>query len=379
MNVVPVLRNKKNGADLPSKKPSWHKWAIGAVAAAVVIFAVVGFTKGSAEERKYEGQVLNIYNAGEYIEDSIVPMFEEEYVVRVNYSMFSSNEELYTKLMSGTSYDLLVPSDYMIQRLMIENMLQPIDKEIVTDLDLLADGTRNLEWDPDNTYAVPYFWGNVGICYDTTIVDPEDVESEGFAVFKNPKYAGQVFMYDSERDAFMIAFKDLGYSMNTSNPDEINAAYEWLIDMDEKVNPAYVTDEIIDGLINGEKALGLVYSGDAAYILSENEDMAYYCPDYGTNLWVDAMVIPSNAQNPELANVFINFMLQYETAYLNSDFVGYASNNQEVLDVLSGEGGTYEGNDAYVPRNDNPNDEVFINNDFQRKMISDLWVKVKLH
>ncbi|MBQ1505540.1 MAG: extracellular solute-binding protein [Erysipelotrichales bacterium] len=379
MNVVPVLRNKKNGADLPSKKPSWHKWAIGAVAAAVVIFAVVGFTKGSAEERKYEGQVLNIYNAGEYIEDSIVPMFEEEYGVRVNYSMFSSNEELYTKLMSGTSYDLLVPSDYMIQRLMIENMLQPIDKEIVTDLDLLADGTRNLEWDPDNTYAVPYFWGNVGICYDTTIVDPEDVESEGFAVFKNPKYAGQVFMYDSERDAFMIAFKDLGYSMNTSNPDEINAAYEWLIDMDEKVNPAYVTDEIIDGLINGEKALGLVYSGDAAYILSENEDMAYYCPDYGTNLWVDAMVIPSNAQNPELANVFINFMLQYETAYLNSDFVGYASNNQEVLDVLSGEGGTYEGNDAYVPRNDNPNDEVFINNDFQRKMISDLWVKVKLH
>ena len=379
MNVVPVLRNKKNGADLPSKKPSWHKWAIGAVAAAVVIFAVVGFTKGSAEERKYEGQVLNIYNAGEYIEDSIVPMFEEEYGVRVNYSMFSSNEELYTKLMSGTSYDLLVPSDYMIQRLMIENMLQPIDKEIVTDLDLLADGTRNLEWDPDNTYAVPYFWGNVGICYDTTIVDPEDVESEGFAVFKNPKYAGQVFMYDSERDAFMIAFKDLGYSMNTSDPDEINAAYEWLIDMDEKVNPAYVTDEIIDGLINGEKALGLVYSGDAAYILSENEDMAYYCPDYGTNLWVDAMVIPSNAQNPELANVFINFMLQYETAYLNSDFVGYASNNQEVLDVLSGEGGTYEGNDAYVPRNDNPNDEVFINNDFQRKMISDLWVKVKLH
>ena len=379
MNVVPVLRNKKNGADLPSKKPSWHKWAIGAVAAAVVIFAVVGFTKGSAEERKYEGQVLNIYNAGEYIEDSIVPMFEEEYGVRVNYSMFSSNEELYTKLMSGTSYDLLVPSDYMIQRLMIENMLQPIDKEIVTDLDLLADGTRNLEWDPDNTYAVPYFWGNVGICYDTTIVDPEDVESEGFAVFKNPKYAGQVFMYDSERDAFMIAFKDLGYSMNTSNPDEINAAYDWLIDMDEKVNPAYVTDEIIDGLINGEKALGLVYSGDAAYILSENEDMAYYCPDYGTNLWVDAMVIPSNAQNPELANVFINFMLQYETAYLNSDFVGYASNNQEVLDVLSGEGGTYEGNDAYVPRNDNPNDEVFINNDFQRKMISDLWVKVKLH
>ncbi|MBQ1386562.1 MAG: extracellular solute-binding protein [Erysipelotrichales bacterium] len=380
LNVVPMLRKKDDSLELKAKKPSsWKKWTAAGVTAAIVLAVVLGVSRGNAEERKYEGQTLNVYNAGEYIEEELISQFEEEYGVKINYSMFSSNEELYTKLMSGTLYDVLVPSDYMIQRLMIENYLQPIDKSIVTDLDLLAEGTKNLEWDPDNTYAVPYFWGNVGICYDPNIVDPEDVENEGFAVFKNPKYAGQIFMYDSERDAFMIAFKDLGYSMNTSDPEEIQAAYEWLIEMDDAVNPAYVTDEIIDGLINGEKAMGLVYSGDAAYILSENEEMAYFCPEYGTNLWVDAMVIPATAQNPELANVFINFMLQYDAAYANSDFVGYASNNQEVLEVLSGEGGTYEGNDAYVPRNDNPNDEVFINNDFQRKMISDLWVKVKLH
>ena len=380
LNVVPMLRKKDDSLELKAKKPSsWKKWTAAGVTAAIVLAVVLGVSRGNAEERKYEGQTLNVYNAGEYIEEELISQFEEEYGVKVNYSMFSSNEELYTKLMSGTLYDVLVPSDYMIQRLMIENYLQPIDKSIVTDLDLLAEGTKNLEWDPDNTYAVPYFWGNVGICYDPNIIDPEDVENEGFAVFKNPKYAGQIFMYDSERDAFMIAFKDLGYSMNTSDPEEIQAAYEWLIEMDDAVNPAYVTDEIIDGLINGEKAMGLVYSGDAAYILSENEEMAYFCPEYGTNLWVDAMVIPATAQNPELANVFINFMLQYDAAYANSDFVGYASNNQEVLEVLSGEGGTYEGNDAYVPRNDNPNDEVFINNDFQRKMISDLWVKVKLH
>lgn len=380
LNVVPMLRKKDDSLELKAKKPSsWKKWTAAGVTAAIVLAVVLGVSRGNAEERKYEGQTLNVYNAGEYIEEELISQFEEEYGVKVNYSMFSSNEELYTKLMSGTLYDVLVPSDYMIQRLMIENYLQPIDKSIVTDLDLLAEGTKNLEWDPDNTYAVPYFWGNVGICYDPNIVDPEDVENEGFAVFKNPKYAGQIFMYDSERDAFMIAFKDLGYSMNTSDPEEIQAAYEWLIEMDDAVNPAYVTDEIIDGLINGEKAMGLVYSGDAAYILSENEEMAYFCPEYGTNLWVDAMVIPATAQNPELANVFINFMLQYDAAYANSDFVGYASNNQEVLEVLSGEGGTYEGNDAYVPRDDNPNDEVFINNDFQRKMISDLWVKVKLH
>ncbi|MBQ4374573.1 MAG: extracellular solute-binding protein, partial [Erysipelotrichales bacterium] len=217
LNVVPMLRKKDDSLELKAKKPSsWKKWTAAGVTAAIVLAVVLGVSRGNAEERKYEGQTLNVYNAGEYIEEELISQFEEEYGVKINYSMFSSNEELYTKLMSGTLYDVLVPSDYMIQRLMIENYLQPIDKSIVTDLDLLAEGTKNLEWDPDNTYAVPYFWGNVGICYDPNIVDPEDVESEGFAVFKNPKYAGQIFMYDSERDAFMIAFKDLGYSMNTS-------------------------------------------------------------------------------------------------------------------------------------------------------------------
>lgn len=327
---------------------------------------------------EFGSDTLNVYNWGEYIGTDVIKNFENEYNVKVNYSLFSSNEEMYTKLMSGSSYDILVPSDYMIERLISENMLQKLDKTVITNLDNLADGVKNLDWDPNNDYAVPYFWGTVGIVYDSTQVSEADIKSEQFAIFKDTKYKGHIDMYDSERDAFMIAFKDLGYSMNTSNEDEIQAAYEWLKDMNKKVDPSYVTDEAIDEMVNGEKWLALMYSGDAAYILSQNEDMRYYAPDYGTNRWVDAMVIPANAENPKLANVFINYILTYEASLDNSETVGYASSNQQVLDDLTAEGGTYYGNGAYLPRTGNDKDETFHNNDVLRKELSDLWVKVKL-
>jgi len=186
-------------------------------------------------------------------------------------------------------------------------------------------------------------------------------------------------MYDSERDAFMIAFKALGYSANTENADEIQAAYDWLREMDKAIRPAYVTDEVIDAMINGEKWLALVYSGDAAYIISENEDMAYSTPKEGTNVAVDAMVIPANAGNPELANKFIAYVLQYDNALMISEEVGYASPNAEVLAELSGPGGTYEGNSAYLPRAGYEKDEIFHDNETLKKQLSELWIKVKLH
>ena len=275
--------------------------------------------------------VLNVYNWGEYIDKQVITDFEKAYGVRVNYSLFSSNEEMYTKLMSGASYDVLVPSDYMIERLIRENMLQPIDKDVVDNLDNLCEGVRNLSYDPDNTYSVPYLWQTVGIVYDTTKIDPEKMEEAGWSIFLDPEYAGHTYMYDSERDAFMIAFKALGYSMNTENTDEIQAAYDWLRGMDKAVHPSYVTDEVIDSVANGEKWMALVYSGDAAYILSENEDMGYCAPKEGTNVAVDAMVIPANASNPEMANAFIKFILEYENSVRISDEVGYASANAEAL------------------------------------------------
>ncbi len=323
--------------------------------------------------------VLNVYNWGEYIDKQVITNFEKAYDVRVNYSLFSSNEEMYTKLMSGASYDVLVPSDYMIERLLKENMLQPIDKSVVDNLDNLCEGVRNLAYDPDNTYSVPYLWQTVGIVYDTSKIDPEKMEEAGWSIFHDPEYEGHTYMYDSERDAFMVAFKALGYSCNTENQDEIQAAYEWLREMDKAVHPSYVTDEVIDSMANGEKWMALVYSGDAAYILSENEDMGYCTPKQGTNIAVDAMVIPANASNPEMANAFIKYILEYENSLMISSEVGYASANAEALAELSGPGGDYEGNAAYIPRAGYEKDEMFHDNETLKKMLSELWIKVKLH
>ena len=155
---------------------------------------------------------------------------------------------MYTKLLSGASYDVLVPSDYMVERLIKEKLIQPIDKSIVTNLDVLTDGAKNLDCDPDNTYMVPYLWQTVGILYDTTKIDPAEVEEKGFSIYHDPKYAGHAYMYDSERDSFMMAFKALGYSANTENEDEIQEAFEWLREADKAVQPAYVTDEVIDAM-----------------------------------------------------------------------------------------------------------------------------------
>ena len=175
----------------------------------------------------------------------------------------------------------------------------------------------------------------------------------------------------------MVAFKALGYSMNTQNEDEIQAAYEWLLEQRKTMAPAYVADEVIDGMINGNKDMAVVYSGDAATILAENEDMRFFMPAEGTNLWSDAMVIPSNAENPKLAHEFINYILTYDASLDNSETVGYASSNQEVLDELSGEGGYFEGNEAYLPRDGYDKDEVFEDNQVLKERLTQLWIKVK--
>lgn len=347
---------------------------------AVSLFLVACGTKTSdstTPEKENVCSVLNVYNVGEYIGENVIENFEKEFNVRINYSLFASNEEMYTKLLGGTSYDLLIPSDYMIERLIKENFLQPINKDVISHFGNLYEGTLKKEYDPENTYSIPYFWGNVGIVYDKTIVDTADVEAQGWDVLKNPKYAGKLYMYDSERDSFMVALKALGFSMNTTNQEELTAAYEWLVDLHNTMDPAYVTDEAIDGLVYGEKAMGVMYSGDAAYITSENENMAYFVPEQGTNLWVDAMVIPANAACPELANEFINFILRDDISRDNTKTVGYASSNKNILKEMTEEGGTYAENSAYLPRTNFEKDEVFFDNENNRKIISELWVKVK--
>ena len=298
--------------------------------------------------------VLNVYNWGEYIGEEVISNFESLYNAKVNYDMFDSNESMYTKLLGGSSYDVLVPSDYMIERLIKEDLLQKLDKDAITNIDALDPMVVEMQkvYDPNLEYSVPYFRGSVGIVYNTEHVDPAEVEAKGWEILKDPKYKGRVFMYDSQRDSFMVAFKALGYSMNTENEDEIAEAAKWLKELHDTVDPAYVTDEVIDAMIYPDavnyKDLAVVYSGDAAYIMYENENMAYYEPEQGTNIWSDGMVIPKNASCPGLANAFINYILTYDASYDNSITVGYTSSNKQVKDDLAS--GEYDGISAYTPR-----------------------------
>ena len=324
--------------------------------------------------------VLNVYNWGEYMDMQVIRDFEKEYNVRVNYDYFDSNESMYTKLITGASYDVAFPSDYMVERLIRENQLQPLDRSVVTNLAGLADGVKNLSYDPENIYSAPYMWQTVGIIYDTTKIDPEEMEEQGWLAYQNPEYAGHAFAYDSERDGLMMGLKALGYSANTTSVDELNAAYNWLREMDKTIRPSYVTDEVIDGMIDGQKWMAVVYSGDAANIMLENEDMSYCTPKQGTNIAVDNMVIPATASNPEMANVFINYILDYENSKRISETIGYASSNAQVLEDLTGPDGVYEGNIAYIPRSGYELDEVYydIPEDL-RSTYSTMWIKVKLH
>ena len=376
INVVPLIAAKREKRETPGRR---YFLPVAAAATVLVLIVVSVFQFGNGKaSRPFEGQTLHLYNWGEYTGENIIRNFEEETGATVVMENFDSNEQMYIKVVNGESYDILVPSDYMIQRLIQEELLQKLDHSKLDCMELLTDDVKGLPYDPKNEYSVPYFWGTAGIVYDKTKVDIKDLEEQGYNIFLNEKYKGDIYLYDSERDSFMMALKALGYSMNTENEQEINEAYEWLVKCVQTMMPEIVTDEIIDNMAQGRKALGLIYSGDATYVISENENMGYYLPETGTNLWSDAMVIPKNAKNPELAHAFINYAASYEGAYDNSSYVGYTSANQEVMDTLSGEGGDYEGINSYIPRSGNKLDEVFVYNEKTKQIISNLWSRVKI-
>lgn len=326
---------------------------------------------------KYGSDTLKLYNWGEYMGEDLIYNFQKEFGVKVIVEYFDSNEMMYTKLQAGDSYDVIVPSDYMIERLIANDYIMELDKSLIPNIDNLHEGVRNLAFDPEEKYSVPYFWGNVGIVYNKNNVSIEDLEKEGYNILKDQKYKGKIYMYDSERDSFMVALKALGYSMNTENEQEIQEAYNWLLELNNTMEPSYVTDEVIDNMANGMKDMAVVYSGDAAYILSQNEDMGFFMPNEGTNTWCDAMVIPKNAENPKLAHEFINYVLTYDASYDNSYTVGYASTNKQVLADMSSEGGEYYQNEAYLPRTNYEKDEVFKDNPVLKETLANLWIKVK--
>ena len=383
VNIVPIVREKREKDGKSSRAVS--RKAMAAVAAVLVLAVVSGTVgarlsqqhKSAAAVEKYGSNVLKLYLPGEYLGENVISDFEKQYGVRVIVENFDSNEMMYTKLMAGDRYDVIIPSDYMIERLMNEDFLQPLDKSMIPNMENMSDAVLGMSYDPDNTYSIPYFWGSVGLVYNHENVDPAVIESEGWEVLRNTDYAGHIYIYDSERDSFMMAFKALGYSMNTEDPNEINDAYEWLLQMNNTMSPVYVTDEVIDGMMNGYKDIAVVYSGDAAVVLDENEDMSFYIPNQGTNIWCDAMVIPANAENPKLAHEFINYMLTYEAAFDNTETVGYTSPNAEVFEEMTSSEDLYADNAAYLPRSGYDKDEMFHDNQTLMRELSKLWIKVK--
>lgn len=374
VNILPIIRKKTS----PSKQNKPWKWAVAGVVVVGLVASLFGLNK-SAGSQPYAGQTLHVYNWGEYTGENIISGFEELTGAKVIMDNFDSNEQMYIKVANGDAYDVLVPSDYMIQRMMQEKMLQKLEPETRKEcLGELVDAIKGLPYDPKNEYSIPYFWGTVGIVYDKTKVSEEDLEKDGWDIFLDQKFKGDIYLYDSERDSFMMALKALGYSMNTTSQDELNDAYNWLIQCVQTMDPEIVTDEIIDNMAQARKALGLIYSGDAAYVMSENENMGFYMPKSGTNLWSDAMVIPKNAKNPKLANEFIRYITNYDAAMDNSSYVGYTSPNKEVMEELGGKGGDYDGINAYTPRAGYDKDEVFQYDETTRKIIADLWSRVKV-
>lgn len=374
VNVLPMIRKKTS----PSKQNKPWKWAVAGVVVVGLVASLFGLNK-SASTLPYAGQTLHVYNWGEYTGENIISGFEELTGAKVIMDNFDSNEQMYIKVANGDAYDVLVPSDYMIQRMMQEDMLQKLEPETRKEcLSELMEAIKGLPYDPKNEYSIPYFWGTVGIVYDKTKVSEEDLKNEGWNIFLDQKYKGDIYLYDSERDSFMMALKALGYSMNTTSADELNVAFNWLVQCVQTMDPEIVTDEIIDNMAQARKALGLIYSGDAAYVMSENENMGFYMPTSGTNLWSDAMVIPKNAKNPKLANEFIRYITSYDAAMDNSSYVGYTSPNKEVTEELGGKGGDYDGINAYTPRSGYDKDEVFQYDEATRKIIADLWSRVKV-
>ncbi|MBE0450468.1 MAG: spermidine/putrescine ABC transporter substrate-binding protein [Clostridia bacterium] len=275
--------------------------------------------------------VLNVYNWGDYIDEDIFEMFEEETGIKINYETYATNEEMYTKIKKGgTKYDLAIPSEYMIEKMIREEMLEKIDLSKIPNYINIDEDFKNLSFDPDNAYSVPYFWGTVGIIYNTELID-EPIQS--WDVLWDDKYAGQFTMMDSQRDSIMVALKKLGYSMNTKNLDELEEAKQLLIEQKPMVL-AYVGDNVKDMLISGEAAMAVVWSGEASAVIQEYDEFEYVLPVEGSNKWFDNIVIPKGAKNIDAAHQFIDFLCRSDIGFLNADYVGYSTVNSETLKLI---------------------------------------------
>ena len=289
---------------------------------------------------KDKGISINVYNWGEYISTGaekgtldVNSEFEKLTGIKVNYTNYATNEELYAKLKGGgATYDVIIPSDYMISKMIKENLIQPLDMNNIPNFEYIMENFRNQAYDPENAYSVPYTWGTVGIIYNKSIIDinPENVDWD---LLWNEDYTDQILMFDNPRDAFAIGELMMGYSLNTESSEELENVARKLTQQ-KKIVQAYVMDEIFDKMGAGDALIAPYYAGDALTILEENEDLDFVVPKSGTNLFIDAMCIPTSARQKEAAEMYINFMCEPDIAFANIDYICYSTPYQKAYDML---------------------------------------------
>ncbi len=321
-------------------------------------------------------RTLNVFNYGDYINEDLIDKFEEETGIDVVYDTYESNEIMYQKVKNSPgTYDLIFPSDYMVEKMLKEDMLEKIDFTNIPNYSNIGEDFKNLPYDPNNEYSVPYMWGTIGIIYDADKVT-EEVDS--WDILWDSKYKGEIFMFDSIRDTLAISLARLGYSINSIDKEELDEAANELIKQKPLIQ-SYVMDEVKDKMINGEAIFATVYSGDAIFIQEEASDLnlQYVVPKEGSNKWFDVMVIPKGAKHKTEAEEFINFLCDPENAKENVEYIGYATPNTAAYELLDIE--TQEDETVYPPEEVLDKCEIFKDLGNNIKLYDDAWLKVKIN
>jgi len=326
-------------------------------------------------QRAGSNGVVNVHNWGEFVDESIFRIFERETGIRVNYSTFETNEALYALMRrGGANIDVIIPSDYMIARMIEEDMLEELDFSNIPNFSLIDERYKSLSYDPGNKFSVAYMTGTVGLIYNSSLITDEITS---WSALFNEKYDGQILMFDNPRDAFGIALKYLGYSLNTVNEDEIREAFDLLV-RQRPILQAYVMDQIFDKLEGGEAWIGPYYAGDFLAMVENNPDLRFARPVEGTNYFVDAMCVPKGAQNKENAEAFINFMTRTDIALKNMAYIYYASANEEAAEKFADELDPEEYEIMFASNDVLANSEVYAH--LPRHILElydELWVELK--
>ncbi len=355
-------------------------FSVAAVILILCLSVIPAFATNTKDYSHLKGTEINVYNWGEYISDGtddsldVNALFEEETGIKVNYTTFDSNENMYNKLKSGgANYDIVIPSDYMIERLIAEGLVQKIDFSNIPNYSNIMDKYKNLYFDPNNEYSVPYNVGMVGVIYNTTVVKGTP---DSWSLMWDEQYAGQIMNFNNPRDAFATAQWYAGIDINTTDGAEWDKAFELLKEQKPLVQ-SYVMDEVYNKMESGEAAICAYYAGDFLSMYDNNSDLTFYYPKEGTNIFVDSICIPEHAQNKEAAEVYINFLLREDIALANAEYICYATPNAKVLE---NEEYSFKGNEILYPDEQHtPKTNYFHNLDSQTQlMMTSLWDNLKI-